>query len=64
MKQWISVPGSDSLPVNSSVLGVLLDDGERVKWAYTILPDGRRIVTGYDIMPILPQKSNDLPENG
>jgi hypothetical protein len=54
MKQWIPAPGSDSQAVNGAVLGVALNDGERVDWVYTILPDGRRIVTGYDILPILP----------
>jgi hypothetical protein len=54
MKQWIPAPVSDSLIVNGTVLGVSLDDDERVEWAYTILPDGRRIVTVYDILPILP----------
>jgi hypothetical protein len=51
MKQWIQAPESGSQPVNGAVLGVSLDPGERVEWAYTILPDGRRIVTGYDILP-------------
>jgi hypothetical protein len=53
MKQWIPAPGSDSQTVNGSVLGVSINDGERVDWVYTILPDGRRIVTGYDILPVL-----------
>ena len=54
MKQWIPAPASDSQTVNGAVLGVSLNDGERVEWIYTVLPDGRRIVTGYDILPILP----------
>lgn len=63
MKRWIPAPGSDYQTVNGSVLGVSLDVGERVEWAYSFLPDGRRIVTGYDIIPILPQESDDSPES-
>jgi len=39
---------------HGAVLGVSLNDGERVEWIYTVLPDGRRIVTGYDILPMIP----------
>ena len=60
---WIPAPGNNSQTVNGAVFGVSLDDGERVEWAYTILPDGRRIVTGYDILPILPRESDDSPQN-
>jgi hypothetical protein len=62
MKQWRPAPASDSQTDNGAVLGVSLDDGERVEWVYTVLPDGRRIVTGYDILPILPttQKAPDF----
>jgi hypothetical protein len=63
MKRWTPAPGNDCQTAGGAVLGVLLDDGERVEWAYTILPDGRRIVTGYDILPILPHESDDSPEN-
>jgi hypothetical protein len=51
MKQWIPAPANDSQPVSGAVLGVSLNPGESVQWAYTILPDGKRIVTGYDIIP-------------
>ena len=63
IKRWIPAPESDCRTDNGLVLGVSLDDGERVEWAYTILPDGRKIVTGYDILPILPHDSNDSTEN-
>jgi hypothetical protein len=63
MSRWVSAPGNNSQTVNGSVLGVSLNTGERVEWAYTIMPDGRRVVTGYDILPILPPVSNDLPES-
>ncbi len=51
MRQWVSAPEGDSQVVNGAVLGVSLNPGERVQWAYTILPDGRRVATGYDIIP-------------
>ncbi len=63
MKRWIPAPGSDCWTDSGSVLGVSLDDGERVEWTYTILPDGKKIVTGYDILPILPQESDDSTKN-
>jgi hypothetical protein len=63
MKRWISAPGSNDQIANGAILGVSLDDGERVEWVYTILPDGKKVVTGYDILPILPLKSEDFPEN-
>jgi methenyltetrahydromethanopterin cyclohydrolase len=59
MKQWLPVPGNNDLSIAGSVAGVSRDVNERVEWVYTILPDGRRIVTGYDIIPILPQESDD-----
>jgi hypothetical protein len=60
---WIPAPGNNSQTFNGAVFGVSLDDGERVEWAYTIQPDGRRIVTGYDILPILPQESDNSPKS-
>jgi hypothetical protein len=51
MKQWVPAPTIDSQVVCGAVLGVSLNPGETVQWAYTILPDGRRIATGYDIIP-------------
>jgi hypothetical protein len=56
MKHWIPAPSTDTQPHSGAVLGVSLNAGERVQWAYTILPDGRRVVTGYDIItPLLPR---------
>jgi len=51
MKQWIPAPGSDTILISGAVLGVSLNPGEQVQWAYTIMPDGKRVVTGYDIIP-------------
>jgi hypothetical protein len=53
------IPASDTheQSANGAVLGIFLDDNERVEWVYTILPDGRKIVTGYDIRPFLPNDS-------
>jgi hypothetical protein len=51
MKRWVSAPKTDCRTAANAVLGVSLNVGERVQWAYTILPDGRRVVTGYDIIP-------------
>ena len=59
MKRWIPAPGTNDQLANGAVLGVSLDDNERVEWAYTILPDGRKIVTGYDIRPIIPLEPDD-----
>jgi hypothetical protein len=50
MKHWIPAPSTDTQTHSGAVLGVSLNAGERVQWAYTILPDGRRMVTGYDII--------------
>jgi|WetSurMetagenome_2_1015567.scaffolds.fasta_scaffold52722_4 hypothetical protein len=57
MKRWIPAPGTNEQPANGAVLGVSLDDNERIEWAYTILLDGRKIVTGYDIRSLLPDDS-------
>jgi hypothetical protein len=51
MKRWIPAPKSDSQPHSNAVLGVSLNKGEQVQWAYRILPDGKQVVTGYDIIP-------------
>jgi hypothetical protein len=63
MKKWVPAPGSSDQTACGAVLGVFLDIGEGVDWAYTILPDGRRVVTGYEIIPILPPQSKEFPEN-
>jgi hypothetical protein len=60
MKRWIPAPDTHEQPANGAVLGISLDDSERVEWVYTILPDGRKIVTGYDIRSFLP---DDLEKN-
>jgi hypothetical protein len=57
MNRWISAPGNNDQIANGSALGVSLDEDERVEWVYTILPDGKKIITGYDILPILPNST-------
>ncbi len=61
MKRWIPAPGNDDQTADGAILGVSLDVNERVEWVYTILPDGKKIVTGYEILPIPPLPSNDMP---
>jgi hypothetical protein len=63
MKNWVPAPGNNGQTANGTILGVSLQTGERVEWAYTILPDGRRVVTGYDILPVLPTVPEVYPEN-
>jgi hypothetical protein len=50
MTRWIPAPQSDNQPHGNAVLGVSLNPGEQVQWAYTLLPDGRKVITGYDIV--------------
>jgi hypothetical protein len=63
MKRWIPSPGFASQTESGAVLGVSLNDGERVEWVYAILPDGRQIVTGYNILPVLPPVSDKKEKN-
>ena len=51
MKHWVLAPGNSTPLVSGAVLGVYLNPGEQVKWAYFITPDGKRVVTGYEIIP-------------
>jgi hypothetical protein len=54
MKHWVPAPGNYTPLISGAILGVSIDPGETVQWAYTILPDGRRIATGYDIVTTMP----------
>ena len=52
MKRWVAAPQSNAVTRNG-IVGVWLNDNERVEWVYRFTSDGKKIVTGYNILPNL-----------
>jgi len=57
--RWVPAPQSDDPQVNGTVYGVYIEFNERIEWVYTITSDGNRFVIGYNILPLLPDSSED-----
>ena len=48
----VYAPAASGTDPSSSVISVVLNEGEEVKWCWTHFPDGSSAVTGYEIVKV------------
>jgi hypothetical protein len=53
----VYAPAASGADASASVISVVLNEGEEVKWCWTHFPDGSSAVTGYEIVKVESKES-------